>query len=135
MRALNYEVIPVKTILPQVGKTTVDGAAVDLAGYEGCELVAEIGNSGDTLGAEVYMTIKFQDSDNGSDFGNISSGNLIGGDNDVVINDGDNDSVVVYRGYIGGKRYVRVEVAFTGSHSNGTPVSAVVLKGLPRHAG
>ena len=36
-------------------------------------------------------------------------------------------------GYVGGSRYIRVVADFTGSHSNGTPCSAMVIKGHPRH--
>ena len=37
-------------------------------------------------------------------------------------------------GYTGGKRYVRVVADFTGTHSNGTPIAASVIKGHPIHA-
>lgn len=135
MRALNYEVIAVNTVLPQVGQADINGSAVDLAGYEGCALVAHVGQSGDTLSGSVYLTVKFQESDDGSTFSDIAAANLIGGDNSVVIDAASEDEVVIERGYVGGKRYVRVVFDFTGTHTNGTPVSAVVLKGLPRHAG
>ena len=36
-------------------------------------------------------------------------------------------------GYVGGKRYLRVVADFTGTHSNGTPIAATIIKGSPRH--
>ena len=37
-------------------------------------------------------------------------------------------------GYIGGKRYIRAVIAKTGSHSNGTPIGVMVVKGNARHS-
>ena len=34
-------------------------------------------------------------------------------------------------GYIGGKRYVRVKIDATGTHSNGTPISVQAVLGNP----
>ena len=38
-------------------------------------------------------------------------------------------------GYRGGKRYIRVVLAKTGTHSNGTPLGAFVIKSHARHTG
>lgn len=135
MRGLSYELIPIKTILPVKATATTNGSAVDMAGFEGALMVAEIGQSGDTLSSSVYMTVKFQDSDDGTTFADISDSLLTGGANSVVIDSASEDETVIARGYIGSKRYLRVAVNFTGTHTNGTPISAVVVKGLPRHAG
>ena len=37
-------------------------------------------------------------------------------------------------GYVGGKRYVRVVLAKTGTHSNGTPIGAMVVRGHARNS-
>jgi len=135
MRGLNYEIVAVNSLLPVVATTSPTSTGVDLAGYEGAALVAHVGASGDTLGSTVYLTVKFQESDNNSDWTDIAAGNLLGGANGVVIDAYSEDEVVIERGYIGSKRYVRVAFVFTGTHTNGTPVAGLVLKGLPRHAG
>lgn len=37
----------------------------------------------------------------------------------------------VYRfGYVGGKRYVKLLAAFSGTHGTGTPIAGVVIRGL-----
>ena len=36
-------------------------------------------------------------------------------------------------GYVGGSRYVRLVIAKTGTHSTGTSISGVILKGDARH--
>ena len=37
-------------------------------------------------------------------------------------------------GYVGGKRYLRLVLAKAGTHSNGTPISGVIVKSRPRVA-
>ena len=37
-------------------------------------------------------------------------------------------------GYVGNSRYIRVVLAKTGTHSNGTPLGAMVVRGSARHS-
>ena len=37
-------------------------------------------------------------------------------------------------GYIGGKRYIRGVIAKTGTHSTGTPIGLLVVKGDALHS-
>ena len=37
-------------------------------------------------------------------------------------------------GYVGGNRYLRLVLAKTGTHTNGTPISGVIVKSRPRVA-
>ncbi|OQB51156.1 MAG: hypothetical protein BWX98_02571 [Candidatus Aminicenantes bacterium ADurb.Bin147] len=98
-------------------------------------MAAHVGQSGDTLSGSIKMTVSFQESDTTAGyFANVAAADLLGGANDVVIDDAAEDEVIVTRGYLGSKRYVRILVTYTGTHTNGTPISAVVIKGLPRHA-
>jgi len=129
--------IAVSSIVPILGNNTSEGTGigVDLAGFDGAKMLAHIGDSLDTLSGSVYMTVAFQESDAlGSGYANIAADDLKGGLNDVVIDAPAEDQVVVQRNYVGGKRYVRVLITFTGTHTNGTPISAVVCKACARHA-
>jgi len=136
MKDIYHDLLVVKTIDPVLGKTTQTGAAVDLQGFEGALMAAHVGQSGDTLSGSIKMTVSFQESDTttSGDFANVAAADLLGGANDVVIDDEDKDEIVVTRGYLGSRRYVRILVTYAGTHTNGTPISAVVIKGLPRHA-
>jgi len=136
LRKYAKELLAVKSILPIVGNDTTEGtgAGVDLAGYESAHLLAEIGQSGDTLSGSVYLTIKFQESADNSNWADIADADLAGGENAVVIDDADEDEILIGRGYQGSKRYVRVRIEFTGTHTNGTPISGVVILGHARHA-
>ena len=136
MKDIYHDLLVTKTIDPVLGKTTQTGAAVDLQGFEGALMAAHVGQSGDTLSGSIYVTVSFQESDTTTpgDFANVAAADLLGGANDVIIDDATEDEVIVTRGYLGSKRYVRILVTYTGTHTNGTPISAVVIKGLPRHA-
>ena len=101
MKGLYFDLLPVASITPILGNTTV----------------------------------AFQESDVlGSGYANIAAADLLGGANDVVIDDPAEDDVVIARAYVGAKRYVRILFTQTGTHTNGTPISALVIKGVPRHA-
>lgn len=137
MKDLISNILPVHTIVPIVGNNTTEGTGVgiDLANYDGAALLACIGDSGDTLSGSVYMTVGFQESDVlGSGYADIAAADLLGGVNNIVIDAPAEDQVIVARSYIGAKRYVRVLITFTGTHTNGTPIAGIVIKGLPRHA-
>jgi hypothetical protein len=136
MRDLYHDLLPVKSIDPILGNNDTEGTGVgvDLQGFEGALMVAHLGQSGDTLSGSVYVTPTFQESDDNSSFTDIADGDLIGGVNKPVVDAAAEDEVIIARSYIGSKRYVRVFIDFTGTHTNGIPISALVIKGAPRHA-
>jgi len=138
MKDLIHDLLPVSTLTPILGHTTAHGTGVgvDLAGFDGAAMLAHVGISGDTLAAGLKWTVQFQESDTMTpgDFADIAAADLLGGANAVVIDDAAEDDVVIARSYIGAKRYVRILFTQTGTHTNGTPISAVIIKGKPRHA-
>ena len=137
MRDLASGLSAVTSIIPIVGNNDTEGTGLgaDLKGYEGALVVFEIGISADTLSGSVLLTLKVQESDDDSAYTDVAAADLIGGANAIVIDDAAEDAVIHVRGYNGAKRYLRAFVDFTGTHTNGTPISAVVVRGLPRHAG
>jgi len=54
----------------------------------------------------------------------------------AIIDAAAEDSKVIQVGIIGGTRlrYIRPLLTFVGTHTNGTPISALVIKGHPRVA-
>ena len=46
----------------------------------------------------------------------------------------DSTGTVTQVGYIGGKRYIRGVIAKTGTHSTGTPIGLLVVKGNAIHS-
>lgn len=128
------ELLVKNSILPVKATTTTSGSSVDRLGFYNLLLIAQIGQSGDTLSGSVYLTVVFEESANGTTWTTIDNADLGGGENSVVINSNDADEVVIVREYLGNKRYVRVKVAFTGTHTNGTPIAGLVVLAEPRHA-
>jgi hypothetical protein len=137
MRDLYSNVSAVKSILPIVGNNDTEGTGtgVDLKGYESAFVVFEVGASGDTLSGTVLITLRVQESDDDSTYTDVAAADLVGGANAIVIDDPAEDDVIHVRGYNGARRYIRAFVDFTGTHTNGIPISAVVVRGNARHLG
>lgn len=140
-RDLGGTIRPVKTIQAIVGNNTTEGTgtAVDLRGYEGAVVIFNIGISGDTLSGTVLMTLSVQDSEDGSTgWADLAASKFrLDQGAALVIDDPAEDDVIVVVTVLAGagvKRYIRALVTFTGTHTNGTPISANVIKGFPRVA-
>lgn len=117
------------------------GAVIDTKGYEAVELVVDVGQSGDTLSGSLKLDLIIQHGDlaNGSDMAAVAQSDVVGSWATGAIFatvDADGEDGAIYRvGYVGTKRYVRLFIDTTGTHTNGTPVGAVAILGRPRHVG
>jgi hypothetical protein len=116
------------------------GASVDLRGHNAAEMIVDVGLSGDVLSGSVFLELKLQHSDDGSAWTAVSDADfMLGATPDAngrfaLIDDPAEDQVVVKVGYIGPKRFIRLFVDTTGTHTNGTPIGAVAVLGRERHA-
>lgn len=117
------------------------GSTIDTFGYDALEMAVAVGQSGDTLSGSLKLELKLQHGDlaNGSDMAAVAQGDVLGnwatgGIFATVDADGE-DGAVYTVGYVGVKRYVRVFVDTTGTHTNGTPIGAVAILGHSRHKG
>lgn len=117
------------------------GPAVDLRGFNAAEIIVDVGASGDTLSGSVYFELKLQHSDDGSTWSAVADANfMLGATPDAngrfaLIDDPAEDSVVVKVGYVGPKRFIRLFIDTTGTHTNGTPIAAVAVLSRERHTG
>lgn len=131
------------SIINAVKTAAEDGSGIDLQGFEEATAVVSVGAEGDTLSGSVYFEVSLEHSDDDSTYtdcvqadivnGTIAAGGIwlkldgtTGGDPDTA---GGQWQV----GYVGGKRYVRLVLAKTGTHSTGTPISGMIVKSRPRH--
>lgn len=117
-----------------LGNNTTEGTGtgVDLKGYESATVVFNFGISGDTLSGSVYVTPTVEESDDNSTWSTATD--LV--DSGLsVIDDAAEDPALQQVGYVGTKRYIRALITFTGSHTNGMPISACVVRGRGRHIG
>ena len=140
MMDLANNLIAVQSLAPAVRTADANGTGVDLQGFEGAMAIFDIGAEGDTLSGSVKIDVKLEHSDDNSSFSAVTSSS------DVTDGSVDSNGIwatfdanaeapaVVGIGYVGGKRYLRVVADFTGTHSNGSPVSAMIVKGFARHS-
>lgn len=118
------------------------GVVVDRLGAEAVEAIVQFGISGDTLaaGTNVKAILQHGDLANGSDMAAVPNDDLIGGLQDglggiCLIDDPAEDPAAHKVGYKGSKRYLRVFLDFTGTHTNGIPISALFVLGQLRFEG
>jgi hypothetical protein len=111
-----------------------NGATIDRQGGEDLTLVANVGVSGDTLSGSVKILLEVEHSDDGSTWTDCADADILGAVTGgattgtfAVIDDPAEDDAVYTCAYVGGKRYVRIVDNLVGTHTNGTPISAVAL--------
>jgi len=127
----------VSLLTPIMANNTAEGTGVakDRYGYGDVLMIAHVGVSLDTLSGTTYWTISFQHCavTTAESFVNIPAADIEGGTNDWVINDPSEDDMTITRLYKGSLRYVRILFTQTGTHTNGTPLSAVAVMGRPNY--
>lgn len=129
---------------PTVTTAAANGTGVDLQGYKSATLVAFIGAEGDTLSGSVYFEISLEHSDDNSTFTDVTQSDITNGTiasggiwlklDGTTGGDPDTTGLVTQVGYIGGKRYIRGVIEKTGTHSTGTPIGLMVVKGDALHS-
>lgn len=139
MKDMYYPHSPVLALAAQVLTADADGVDVDLQGYEGAQVIAVVGASGDTLSGSVYVELEVEESDDGVTYTDVADAdlvNVVAGTNDgtfAKVDDPAEDDAVYHTAYIGAKRYIRVVANLTGTHTNGIPVGVLVNRGHGRH--
>lgn len=138
MKDLHSNLKLVQAVKAQVvGGTDVQSAAIDLSGFDSAEILIDVGTAGDTLGSTVSFDVIATHSDDDSSYIPVTAGDILGnddpGDNGEILTiDANTEAAKVYQfGYVGNKRYLKIEVESDGTHSTGTPFAVSVLKGNP----
>jgi hypothetical protein len=147
MRQVVRDCSSVSGTAPILKSATVLGSACDLLGFEGCIARFHCGVFGDSQSATVYIEAELQDSDDGVTYAAVAdalldfpsafaarTGHAVGtffqSKTDAAA-----DTAGLYEiGYRGAKRYLKVNIRLTGTHTSGTIVSASFLRMLPREA-
>ena len=132
------------SIINGVKTAAANGTGIDLQGFEEATAIVDVGAEGDTLSGSVYFEISLEHSDDDTTWTDLAQADIVNGtiaaggiwlkldgttDGDPGTTGGDWQV-----GYVGGKRYLRLVLAKTGTHSNGTPISGVIVKSRPRAA-
>lgn len=143
MRDLSNNIVPVVSLAAAVRTAAANGTGVDLQGYESATVLVDVGAEGDTLSSSVHFEVSLEHSDDNSTFSDVVQADIVDGTiaasgiflklDGTTGGNPDSAGDVFRVGYVGGKRYLRVVLAKTGTHSNGTPLGAMVVKGHARH--
>ena len=130
MRDMNSKQDYQKSLEAGLQTAAVNGASVNLSGYEGAELVADLGIF---AGTTPTATLQAEESDDNFVFTVIAAADLSGGLQPTQLTD-TNDQRVIRSGYIGTKQYIRWAITAMAGTAPSLPISAGVIRGLPRHA-
>ena len=113
--------------------------AIDSQGFSSVMHVVNVGAPGITFSTSNKVDIELEHSDDNSTFTDVTSNTDVTGgtgDSSGVFQtiDANGDCNKVYAiGYVGGKRYSRVVLNFSGTHGTGTIFGVVGVKGHPLH--
>jgi len=144
MQDLSHNIKVENSIINAVKTAAANGTGIDLKGFEEATAIVDVGAEGDTLSSSVYFEISLEHSDDDSTYTDVVQAEIVNGTiaaggiwlklDGTTGGDPDTTGAQFQIGYVGGKRYVRLVLAKTGTHSNGTPISGVIVKSRPRVA-
>jgi hypothetical protein len=142
---LSNEISTAISLKAAVTTANTTGTGVDLSGYNSAVMIVDVGAEGDTLSGSVYFEIAIQQSDDDSTYTACTQADIVDGTiaasgifykiDGTTGGDPDTTGAIYRVGYVGGKRYIRAVLTKTGTHSNGTPIGAMVVRGRARHTG
>ena len=139
MQDLNNNIKLVQSLAPAVRTADANGDGVDLKGFEAAAVVVDSGAEGITLSSTNKIEFELEHSDDDSTYSDVAQADVIGvtlgsGGLFLTLDDNAESPQISEIGYVGSKRYLRVVANFSGTHGTGTPISAFVILGKPRHS-
>lgn len=129
MRDIYHNILVTQHLSPAVSTTTKTSTAIDLQGYNGSDVIFTLGLAADTLSGSIYWTLKLQHSDDDSTYSDLVVSDLNSSSLTVVIDASTKDRASYSFGYQGNKRYLKAVATPTGTHTNGTPIGVLALRG------
>jgi len=137
MRDISNKTVAVATQVPAVVTADANGTGVDLKGFQSAMVVVNSGIEGDTLSGSVKFDFILEESNDDSTYTAVTSstsvteGSVDGSGIFLTLDANGETPQCSQIGYIGSSRYIRCKIDATGTHSNGTPIGVVVVKGNP----
>ena len=128
-------------VLAQTLTTTTNGSSVDMSDANAVTFIVNMGDSADTLSGSVLWTITLEESSDDSIFTTVTDAEslLIAIDGtkqalatSIVVDAPAEDSKVFEIAYKvpSSSQYLRPVITATGTHTNGTPMSVIAVKGV-----
>jgi hypothetical protein len=115
-------------------------AAIDLLGFEGALIALEVGVGGITFTGTNKVEFKLTHSTDDVTYDAVTLEDVQGiasvGTGGIISSliAAHANPTVEKIGYVGNRRYLKLLADFSGTHGSPTPISAIVIKGHPRHA-
>lgn len=136
MRDLKNSLAIVQAIAPAVYDVDNTPAAIDLAGYGSAMLALHIGVGGITFTGTNKIEFVLTHSDDDTTYEAVTDDDVQGvtgitGGIVKALKTAHAAADVTKIGYLGDKRYLKLLADYGGTHSAGTPLSAVVILGRP----
>lgn len=136
MRDMASRIAEVQIFGPDVLSADNTPAALDLDGFQSATILLSVGAGGITFTSSNKVEFILTHSDDNVTYTAVAQADVIG---PTVATGGIIRSLVAAKaaadtaptecGYIGGKRYLKLLADFSGTHSTGTAMSAVLVKG------
>jgi hypothetical protein len=126
MRDISNNLSAVESLAPSARTATINGAGVDLSGFNGAMVAWSFGSWTDGT-----HTPSVQESSDNTTFTAVAAGDLEGSFNPVSSGAGAN--MVQKVGYLGNLRYIRAVLTVAGATS-GAVSSVLVIRGFPATA-
>lgn len=109
-------------------------SAIDLKGFTAAEILLSVGVGGITFSGTNKVEFVLTHSDDDSTYTAVADADMLGvsGITDGIIKslESAHAAAAAYRfGYVGGKRYLKLQADFSGIHVIVTPIAAVLLAG------
>ena len=140
MRDLLNNLALIQALDPDTITSDTNCTGIDRAGFESVTHIVNVGESGDTLSSSVYWDFVLQESDDDSTYTDVTDNDdvvgatVAAGGIFATIDAAAEDDTVLSIGYVGSKRYSRIQIDATGTHTNGTPMAVTGVKGHPHQA-
>lgn len=134
MKDLFHKVLVTQHLSPVVATTTKTSTAIDLQGFNSASVVVSLGLAADTLSVSLYWTLKLQHSNDDVTYEDTVAADLNSTALTVVVDSSSKDRTAYSFGYQGGRRYLKAVATPTGSHSSGTPIAMLALRGTAAYA-
>lgn len=136
IRALAVDNSNVQVLLaPGVYTTDQLSTVLDMQGASECRLLVVVGTAGITLDSSNYINLELQDSDDDTTYAAVSDAHTYkpaagaaASGNFGKLDSMSKDNLVYKTAYKGGKRYLKVNVNFVGTHGVGTPLCVLAEK-------
>lgn len=113
--------------------------AVDCKEHDAVAFLVDMGNSADTLSGSNKIELELEESDDNSTFTDVADADVEGAVSATntgtfaVIDAPAEDSTVFTGIYRGNARYVRAVLNFSGTHTTGTPIGVVAVRGRAKY--